>query len=134
MSRKAARESAFRLIFETPFHTENDFDGIWDIFCTSDEFAKLTKADTEYVKKTVCDCFENVEQIDGLLESSLENWKLDRVSKINLAIMRLSLSEINYGDIPYQISINEAVELAKKFSDDQAPSFINGVLADIIKG
>ena len=133
MSRKSARESAFKIIFETPFHTQKDLDGIWDIFQTSDEYAVLSPSDCEYIKKTVADCFANLAEVDAVLTGSLKNWSIDRIPKVNLAIMRLALSEMKYGGIPYQISINEAVELAKKFGDDQAPSFINGVLADTIE-
>lgn len=133
MSRKAARESAFKLIFELPFHSETDVNSVWESFCLSDGFEKLTEADIEYVRQTLDNCFENMESIDGRLSASLKNWTLGRIPKVNLAILRLSLSEMEYGGIPYQISINEAVELAKKFSDESAPAFVNGVLADVIK-
>lgn len=133
MSRKAARDSAFKIIYQTPFHSESSGEDVMKLYLSDESMAKLTENDLEYVKSTVNNCFDNIEDIDNTLSGSLKNWTLQRLSKVNLAILRLSLSEIKYGDIPYQISINEAVELAKKYSDDDAPGFVNGVLADAIK-
>jgi len=133
MSRKSARDSAFKIIYQTPFHSENSESDVMDLFLSDESMSKLTENDLEYIKTTVNNCFENIEDIDASLTGSLKNWTLQRISKVNLAILRLSLSEIKYGEIPHQISINEAIELAKKYSDDDAPAFINGVLADVIK-
>lgn len=134
MSRKAARDSAFKIIYQTPFHSEvTDSENVMELFLSDESQEKLTQQDLDYVRQTVNNCFENIESIDECLSGSLKNWTLSRISKVNLAIMRLSLSEIKYGEIPYQVSINEAVELAKKYSDDDAPAFVNGVLADVIK-
>lgn len=133
MSRKMARECAFKLIFEIPFHKGASVSERIDIFSKCEDYGKLTENDIEYVSLTVNSFFDNAESIDGKIEKSLKNWTLARLSKVNLSILRLALSEMEYGGIPFQVSINEAIELAKKFSDDEAPSFVNGVIADIIK-
>ncbi len=133
MSRKMAREGAFKLIYQIPFHTEQDLESVMEIFFSSDEGEKLDGKDKDYISLTVKGCFSNIETIDEKISASLKNWTIERISKVNLSIMRLSLSEIDYADVPFQVSINEAVELAKKFSDDDAPAFVNGVLADILK-
>ncbi len=133
MSRKAARDSAFKLIYEVPFHGDNDVCSTMDTFALSEEYAKLSQNDISYINSCVEGCFDNLEDIDSKVSASLKNWTIDRLSRVNLAILRLSLSEMQYADVPYQVSINEAVELAKKYSDDDAPAFVNGVLADIIK-
>ena len=133
MSRKMARACAFKLIFEIPFHKGASVAERMDIFSKCEDYGKLTENDIEYVSLTVNSFFDNAESIDIKIEKSLKNWTLARLSKVNLSILRLALSEIEYGGIPFQVSINEAIELAKKFSDDEAPSFVNGVLADIIK-
>lgn len=133
MSRKSARESAFKLIYQIPFHMDADIESIIELYSLGEDYAKLDEKDREYVLSSVKGCFDNIDAIDQKISRSLKNWTIDRISKVNLAIMRLSLSEIDCADVPYQVSINEAVELAKKFSDDDAPSFVNGVLADIIK-
>ncbi len=132
MSRKAARDSAFKIIYQVPFHSEGDVELTLENFSFCEEYSKLTKSDIEYVTTCVKSCFDNLDTIDAKVSASLKNWTIDRLSKVNLAILRLSVSEMEYADVPYQVSINEAVELAKKYSDDDAPAFVNGVLADII--
>lgn len=73
-------------------------------------------------------------EIDGIIEQSSKNWKIKRMSKVDLTILRLAVYEIYYvKDIPNNVAINEAVELAKKYSGDEAPAFINGLLANVIK-
>lgn len=134
MSRVQARENAFKLIYQIPFHGSLAISEVMENFSLADEkYALLTHKDNEYIDLCVNGCFDNIEEIDGKISASLKNWTIERLSKVNLAILRLSLSEMAYADVPFQVSINEAVELSKKYSDDEAPSFINGVLADIIK-
>ena len=133
MSRKAARESAFKIIYQVPFHENSDVNLTLENFAFSEEYASLTKQDIKYIDTCVNGCYNNLESIDSKISSSLKNWTIERLSKVNLAILRLSVSEMEYAEVPYQVSINEAVELAKKYSDDEAPSFVNGVLADIKK-
>jgi len=132
MSRKTARDSAFKIIFQVPFHGENDVELTMANFAFSEEYEKLTPKDIEYVDSCVKGCYDNLEDIDARISKSLKNWTIERISRVNLAILRLSLSEMENAGVPFQVSINEAVELAKKYSDDDAPSFVNGVLADII--
>ena len=131
MSRKAARDSAFKIIDQVPFHEDSDVKLTMENFLLSEEYALLTAKDTEYVNTCVNSCYGNLDDIDSKISASLKNWTIERLSKVNLAILRLAISEMEYADVPYQVSINEAVELAKKYSDDEAPSFVNGVLADI---
>jgi len=134
MSRKLARESAFKLIYQIPFHGSLPISEVVENYSVCEEdYAKLAPNELEYVDMCVKGCFDNIEEIDSKISSSLKNWTIERLSKVNLAILRLSLSEMSYADVPFQVSINEAVELAKKFSDDEAPAFVNGVLADVIK-
>ena len=133
MSRKMARESAFKLIYQIPFHPEKSIAEVVETYSLCEEYAKLDERDVEYINAAVNGCFDNLEMIDDKISGSLKNWTIGRLSKVNLSILRLSISEMNYADVPFQVSINEAVELAKKFSDDDAPSFVNGVLADVIK-
>lgn len=133
MSRKTARESAFKAIFEIPFHINETPADIINFGISYDEYKLNNKSDADYFTNITTTCFENVKDIDDKISSSLKNWTIDRISKVNLSILRLAVCEIMYiEDIPFQVSINEAVELAKKYSDDDAPSFVNGVLASII--
>ena len=134
MSRKLARESAFKLIYQIPFHGSLPISEVVENYsvCEAD-YAKLDENDINYVDICVKQCFDNIEELDSKISASLKNWTIARLSKVNLAILRLALAEMEYAQVPYQVSINEAVELAKKFSDDDAPAFVNGVLADIVK-
>ena len=77
---------------------------------------------------------KNKEQIDKLIEKNLKSdWKIERISKIDLAILKIAIYEIKYKDIPFKVGINEAVELAKKYGEDNSKNFVNGILASIVK-
>ena len=91
--------------------------------------------DTGYFHKVLEAVSLNLTEIDGLLAASAENWRIDRISKVDLAVLRLSVAEIMYlEEIPDSVSINEAVELAKKFGSEDSGKFVNGVLGRITKG
>ena len=88
----------------------------------------------EYLKDILFGVLENEERINNLIKENLkENWDISRISKINLSLLKIAIYEMIYSKIPYKVAINEVVELAKKYSDEQAQSFINGVLASIVK-
>lgn len=90
--------------------------------------------DEDYFNKVIVTVESNKEEIDKLLAASTDKWRLDRLSKVDLAILRLSTAEMLYmDDIPESVSINEAVELAKLFSNDDSGKFINGVLGKIAR-
>ncbi|MBQ8525197.1 MAG: transcription antitermination factor NusB [Clostridia bacterium] len=130
MSRKNARDCAFKLIFEIPFHDGITPDERVEQYFEYGEYEDINTNDKEYISVTVCDCFNNIEAIDKKISDSLENWRLDRLSKIDLSILRLAAAEILFNsDIPFRVSVNEAVELAKTYSEDNSPSFVNGVLS-----
>ena len=77
---------------------------------------------------------DNNSEINELIENNLKgNWSLNRISKINLSLIKIAIYEMLYKNIPYKVAINEVVELAKKYSDESAPVFINGILASIVK-
>lgn len=128
MTRKQAREEAFILIFEKEF---ND-DSLEDILSLAEEVREI-EAD-EYVKKVFFGTFENIEAIDDLISQNAIGWSKKRITKTALAILRLAIYEIKYFDeIPVSVSINEAVELAKKYATKEDASFINGILSTVAK-
>lgn len=130
MSRREARDTAFKLVFEIPFHGFDYKDRI-DFFIDHLE-TTLSESEKDYVRNAVSICFENLDSIDALIVPLLKNWTISRLPKVSLSILRLAVTEIKYIDeIPYQVSINEAIELAKQYGDDEAPAFINGVLDKI---
>ena len=76
----------------------------------------------------------NQQQIEEDIKTNLkENWKIDRISKVNLSILKLAIYEIKYTQVPFKVAINEAVELAKKYGDENSKTFVNGILASIVK-
>jgi N utilization substance protein B len=77
---------------------------------------------------------ENESEINSLITSNLkENWSLNRISKINISLIKIAIYEMVYKKLPYKVAINEVVELAKKYADESAPIFINGILASVVK-
>lgn len=88
----------------------------------------------EYLNDILFGVLKNEEEINKLIEENLkEKWTIDRVSKINLSLLKIAIYEMIYNKLPYKVAINEVVELAKKYSDEQAQSFVNGILASIVK-
>jgi N utilization substance protein B len=134
MSRTVARESAFKIVFETAFQAETPDELYERFFELQDEKLDVTEDDQKYIKDIINGINENLTTIDEKIKSHLKDWSFERISKVDLAILRISTFEILYrDDIPVKVSVNEAVELAKQYSDEASSSFINGILAEIIK-
>ena len=94
----------------------------------------LKTIDLEYIKGILAKVEENITVIDQKIEEALTNWKIDRVSKVNISILRLAIAEMLYvEDVPEKVAINEAIELTKKYSDEKSVSFVNGVLDKAFK-
>ena len=128
MTRKEAREEAFILVFEKEFSSDS-LEDILEI----DILARDIKPD-EYIKTVFFGVFENLKTIDKTISENAVGWSINRISKTSLAILRLALFEMNFmDDIPVSVSINEAVELAKKYATKEDASFINGILATVSK-
>ena len=131
MNRKKSRETAMKLQYETLIKKENYDDVIKDFKEHSEE--ELGELDLEYITRVLKGITENIEIIDGTFEKHLINWKKDRLSKIDLAILRVAVYEILFEeDIPNKVSVNEGIELAKKYSQDNTGAFINGVLGKLV--
>lgn len=131
MSRKKARDNAFKCIYELEFNKEEDIEKILR-YCYDENENKPDEI--EYIEMVVKGVKENLPQIDEIILSKLKNWTLDRIAKIDLAILRLAIYEINYiDDIPDKVSANEAVELAKEYGNNDSRNFVNGVIATVIK-
>ena len=103
-----------------------------DLFLENNEITD--KNAIKYIKKTINGIKENEQRIETIISDKLKaEWTLKRISKVNIALLKLSIYEIIYGEVPYKVAINEVIELAKKYGDDNSPSFINGVLANVVK-
>ena len=131
MSRKKARDNAFKCIYELEFGKDENLDKILD-YCYEENEDK--PSEIEYIDMVVRGVKENLEEIDKIILSKLKNWSLDRIAKIDLAILRLAIYEIKYlDDIPEKVSANEAVELAKIYGNNESKNFVNGVIAAVIE-
>jgi N utilization substance protein B len=127
MSRRSARKNAFFLLFQMDFSEAAEFEQVKEIFFAEKE-EPVEEADKTFILSEVEGVHEHMEEIDAMIEQSAKGWDLSRMNKVDLAILRLAVYEMKYGETPVGVAINEAVELAKKFSSDEAPAFINGVL------
>ena len=128
MTRKQAREEAFILVFEKEF---ND-NGIEDILESAAEARDLVP--DEYINTVFKGVYEHLEELDSIISESSVGWNIKRISKTALCIMRLAIFEMKYlDDIPVSVSINEAVELCKKYATENDASFVNGILSTVAK-
>lgn len=127
--RKDAREATFKLVFEYLFGRDKNSD-------TYDELVAEYKLDKEqqYVNSVYSGIIENFDTLSSLIEKSAKGFSIDRVFLVDKAIMLVALYEMKYmSDIPEKVSINEAIELAKKFSTEKSSSYINGILNSQMK-
>ena len=133
MSRKKDREKTLELLFGIELSKDDPNEAI-STFVDNFE-GDIKTFNIEHIKEVVNGVISKKEEIDKLIEKSLTNWKMERISKINLSILRLGIYEIKYvEDVPDRVAINEALELTKRYSDEKSVSFINGVLDNILKG
>ena len=131
MNRTAIRESAFKLIYSLEIQKQDNLKEQIDLYFESENIEN--KDAREYIEDAVLGIEEHKEEILGLIEKNLKSdWKIDRISKIDLSILKLAIYEIQYKDIPFKVVINEAVELAKKYGEDSSKNFVNGILASIV--
>ena len=131
MKRTETRELAFRLIYSSEVQKVMEQEQV-ELYLQENEIKQ--KAEVEYINQVYNGIKEHKEEIEGLISSNLkEKWTMERISKINRAILKLAIFEIKYKEIPFKVVINEAVELAKKYGDDSSKSFVNGILASIVK-
>lgn len=129
--RKRSREIAMELLYQSTINNKEPEELIEDYI---EQYGEVEEVDRQYISSVVGGVREKQGEIDALIEANLVKWKLNRIPKINMAILRVALYEILYmEDIPNTVSINEAVEISKKYSDDQSAAFINGILDKIEK-
>ena len=131
MKRSAIRESAFKLIYSSEIQKNMDEEQI-ELFIEANEIEHNDQK--KYIKDYFVGIKENEEEILGLIQKNLkQNWTIDRISKIDISILKLAIYEMLYTDVPFRVAINEAIELSKKYGEDTSKSFINGILASIVK-
>lgn len=130
MKRSEAREMLFKALYEIEVQKDITEEHI-NMFLENNEIQD--NSTIEYIKKSITGINEKKEELEKIISNNLKkDWKLDRISKINIALLKLAIYEIKYTETPFKVAINEAVDLAKKYSEEAAPSFINGVLASVV--
>ena len=140
MSRRTARELAFKLLFQLEIQ-KDDTDEQIRLFIEENnveyndlEDNEINEKDRDYIENIVKGIISNLKEIDENVEKHLKGWKFNRISKVDLSILRLSIFEIlNRQDIPSNVSINEAVEIAKKYGNEDSGAFVNGILGKFVR-
>ena len=131
MRRREQREHVFKLMFMTEFNSEEEMTEQLSLYFEG--LGELSEQDQEYMKKKYAHVREHLEDIDAQLNSASRGWKTKRMSRVDLAALRLAVYEMEYDeDVPTGVAINEAVELAKSYGGDESPQFVNGVLAKLV--
>ena len=130
LSRRVSRELAMKLLYQFQLRDDDIHEQI-ELFLSEAE-RPLEALEKEYFLDVVQGAMEKRDEIDSLIQNHARGWSLERMPKVDLAIMRLAIYELRFRkDIPWNVSINEAVELAKKYGGDQSKTFINGVLGKV---
>ena len=132
MNRSAMREQAFKLIYSLEITKQEELQEQVELFLESNEIKDENAK--KYNKDAILGIEKNKKDIESLIEKNLKtDWKIDRISKVDLSILKLAIYEIKYKEIPFKVVINEAVELAKKYGEDSSKNFVNGILASVVK-
>ncbi len=132
MTRKLLREHTFKVLFSNTFELEEDRrEHMLKYFELEDA---ISEVDRDYIINRCLELEGHLKEIDTAISENTTKWKTSRMNKVDLTIIRLAYYEINFDEeIPVGVAINEAVELAKKYSGDEGPAFVNGVLAKLLK-
>ncbi len=132
MSRTELREHIFRMLFRIEFNSVEEMKEQEGLYF--EDLEEATGKDQEYILNKYRAIVEKKDEIDELINKVTEGWKTNRMNRVDLTILRLATYELKWDeDVPLGVAINEAVELAKKYSSDEGPSFVNGVLAKVVK-
>ena len=132
MNRSQARELAFKLLYQIEIQKEISKEDITMFFENNQIDSKEAQ---EYIEDVINGISMEAKDITQEIEKNLkQDWEIDRISKINLALLKLAIYEIKYKKLPFKVVINEVVELAKKYGEETSKIFINGILASIVKG
>ncbi len=130
MTRREIREHIFLMLFRKDFHEAEELKEQIELYIATLE--KPSLEEYAYLTTRLNSVIEKLTEIDDILSETSSGWKLNRMGKVDLTILRLAVFELRFDeDIPAKVAINEAVELAKKFGGDESPSFVNGVLAKL---
>lgn len=128
MTRRQLRENVFKMLFRVEFHDEKEMPEQLILF--EDEVEPISEDEKIYMINKYKDIYAHIEELDAAINEVSKGWKTTRMGKVDLTLIRLAVYEIRFEEeIPVKVSINEAIELAKKYGTDDSPAFVNGILA-----
>ena len=128
MTRRQLRENVFKMLFRVEFHDDKELPEQLILF--EDELEPISEDEKIYMTNKYKDIYAHIEELDAAINEVYKGWKTIRMGKVDLTLIRLAVYEIRFEEeIPVKVSINEAVELAKKYGTDDSPAFVNGILA-----
>ncbi len=150
MNRAFLRENIFRLLYLFNFHEEQDMEEQIDRYLDKMENLEdveelkefrleqikepISEEDRGFIKKRIAEISKQVEEIDAMINHVAVGWKTERMSKVDLTILRLAYFEMKQDpEIPQLVAVDQAVELAKKYGTEDSPKFVNGILAKFIE-
>lgn len=132
MKRSEIRELTFRFIYSLEIQKDVNLEEQLGIYLEENDINQ--PKDIEYIKDCTFGIKKNEQKIENEIEKNITSeWKIQRISKVNISLLKLAIYEIKYKKIPFKVEINEVVELAKKYGDNQASKFINGILAKVVQ-
>ena len=139
MSRQNARESAVRLLYQCEMTGEAPLVALEGYFTNvqpddADLYLPMSDSDIEYLKVVLSGVEKEISAIDDAISANAKGWKINRISKTLLSIMRVAVYEmLHVEDVPVKVSLNEAIELSKAYDGDEAGPFVNGILGGVVK-
>lgn len=132
MNRTQIREHIFIMLFRADFHEKDELEEQMEMYLDGVENA--SNKDKEEIRTKFFGIIDKKDEIDIMIEQNAKDWTVSRIAKAELTVLRLAIYEAEFDDdIPERVAINEAVELAKKYGDDKASAFINGILGGIVR-
>ena len=132
MNRSETRENAFRLLYSFQLIKDLDYKEQLEIYLNEENITD--KDAVKYITDIVDGIEKNDKKIEDVISQNIkEEWTIERINKVNLTLLKLGIYEMLYSKLPYKVVINEVVELSKKYGDDNSKSFVNGVLASVVK-
>lgn len=133
MNRRGLREQVFKLLFRVEFNAKEEMEEQCRLFLEHED-VEMADKDADYIVEKYTAIQERIEEIDEMINEKAKGWSTDRMGKVDLTIIRLAVYEMKFDEnIPEGVAINEAVELGKKFGQDESAGFINGVLAKFVE-
>lgn len=132
MNRYKIRENAFKLLFLAEFYRDEEKQEQIDLFMEREELEEADRSSKDTILAKYNGVVEHLDEIDKKINEVASGWQTDRMGKVDVSVLRLAVYEINYDDeVPVGVAINEAVELGKKYGQDESAAFINGILAKL---